>query len=172
MSDPVEVPEQAILLAQATDIVRTELIESIRPALLVADGDTADRAKQAVGAVLRVLSMPGGMATAVAYVAGVRLDDELKQTVVATTPPLPPRSRWATLADSPFHQIDDLLLGSFTAIVAGCDANVAGSEHNTAMILADEAMYRIQSIRGRACVAYLCGLMAGAMLAESRGGGA
>ncbi|MEL7088515.1 MAG: hypothetical protein AAGL98_08785 [Planctomycetota bacterium] len=158
-------------LAEATAIVRNELVESIRPALLLADATPAARTDAAIGAVFRVMTLPGTAQT-VAFVAGVWLDDELKRSIRSGTVPLPPRAQLEALAAGPVMAIESLLNGGFSTIVGGSNFVDDEAEQVTAGHLADEALRVVQSHRGRACVAYLCGLQAGAILAESREGAA
>lgn len=165
------IPESVVLLAEASERVRVELVESIRPALLLADATPAARTDAAIAAVFRVMTLTG-TAQVVAFVAGVRLDDELKRSIWSGTVPLPPRAHLDALAAGPVVAIESLLHDGISTIVGCSTFDDDEAEHVTAGHLADEAIRVIKSHRGRACVAYLCGLQAGAMLAEARGGAA
>ena len=156
MSDVV-LPEQIERLVSAELLLRDQLIESIRPALLVSQGSVAAQAEAAMAAVHRAIRLPAAL-PAVAALAGVVLAPELQRSLAATPLPLPARARPALLTDlarGPVARIESLLVDEFR-LVLGSDPD--GPTQLLAEMLADVALQVIRSERGRASVAYLCGL--------------
>jgi hypothetical protein len=168
MPDAIRIPEEAQLLALAIDQVHAELVESIRPALLLneIDATPAARAEAAVAAVHRVIGSVGNL-WAVAAVAGAVLSYELRRSLDQEQPPLPPRLDLLAATASAREALDRLLVADFRAMLGDGQLGLE-PEDLLAMLLADSTMLTLRSERGRAIVAWLCGLRHGAMLAEAR----
>jgi hypothetical protein len=172
MSDRVHVPKAALLLAQASEHVRSELIESIRPVLLLLDLDAsaAARAEAAIAAVHRAINLPGNLPA----VATVTLADELRRSIEHGTVPMPPRARLDAIASPARNKLDQLMVDCFRLVLASSVDDPEPEQH-VAEFLADEALRVLGSHQGRSCAAWLCGVQHGAMIAEAAeqiGGGA